>query len=267
MQERHIDYFSIQEPYSINGLVKGFSLTTTNQILGNQDPETRPMAAIICKPHSEPLHLLQHCTEYFTVCKLRLPTCRLNLISGYFQYAHYIDPYLDHLQSVIDKVKGEEIIICIDSKAHSPEWFANKEDDKGRIMLDFIMRNSLEILNTRFQPPTHKLGTNIDLTLSTVSIAKNLTSWKVLPEDTISDHNLILFDITVDQELQQREINKYSLKSANFETMNNTLSDEVLGIQIMPTDTANDLEDLVEAYQAALTKTCDEHLSKFKIRD
>lgn len=201
------------------------------------------------------------------MCKVKTLTGRLNLISGYFQCAHEVEPYLQHLQSVIDEVRGEDVLICIDSNAHSPEKYSGEEDEKDRTMMDFIIQNSLIIHNKRFQPSTHKSDKNIDLTLSTASVARSLESWIVLPDGTISDHNLILFKITVDQDHQPREINKYSTKSPNFEAINQTLSDEVMGLQRMQANTIDDIEDLAEAYQRALIRSCDQNLKKVKIRE
>lgn len=80
----------------------------------------------------------------------------LNLMLGYFQCALAIEPFLDHLQEVINESRGEELIICVDAKAHSPMWYANEEDEKVIAMMDFIQHNDLEIINRQFQPSIHK---------------------------------------------------------------------------------------------------------------
>lgn len=85
MHDRNLDFLMAQEPYSINGAVKGFGLTTTNFVLGNQDFDERPMAVIICKSRKEPLYFQQYSTKYFTVCKITTPAGPLILVSGYFQ--------------------------------------------------------------------------------------------------------------------------------------------------------------------------------------
>lgn len=115
MHDKDLDFFLVQEPYSINGAVKGFGLTTTNIVLGNLTMDARPMAAMVCKSSKEPLYLLQYSTEYFTVCKMTTPAGQLILASGYFQCADKIDPYLLHLQNIMDDFQGEEILISIDA--------------------------------------------------------------------------------------------------------------------------------------------------------
>lgn len=152
------------------------------------------MAAIVCKSRMEPLYLHQYSTKYFTVCKITTPPGQLILVSGYFQCADKIDPYLLHLQNVLDDFKGEEILISIDANAHFHQWYSDEDDQKGFEMADFIDYKNLVILNKRFQPPTHKSGTNIDLTLATVKTSQLVESWSVHPE-TLSDHNLIMLEI------------------------------------------------------------------------
>lgn len=99
---------------------------------------------------------------------------------------------------------------------------------------DFIQNNNLEIINKRFQPATHKSGTNIDLTLSTSNIAQLLQSWSVFPEDSISDHNMIYFELKLRQDFQTRILDKFSTKRANYELINQTISEQVDALQAMP---------------------------------
>lgn len=216
MYEREINFFSVQEPYSIGGIIKGFGLSTTNVVLGNKEPDERPMSAIVCTSNRNPFLMLQHCTNHFTVCKISTAIGSINLVSGYFQCAHPIDPYLDTLQSIIDDLRGEELLISIDSNAHSHDWFSKEEDEKGVQTADFIYNNNLIILNKNFQPPTHKSGTNIDLTLSTVTLSNYVENWEVLPEDSISDHNLILITVDLRRECQTKILNKYNINKANY---------------------------------------------------
>lgn len=77
---------------------------------------------------------------------------------------------MDTLQSIIDDVRGEEWLISIDANAHSHDWYSKEEDEKDVQKADFINNNNLIILNKNYQPPTHKSGKNIDLTLSTLTL-------------------------------------------------------------------------------------------------
>lgn len=267
MCERNIDFFSIQEPYSIGGIIKGFGLSTTNVVLGNKEPDDRPMSAIVCTSNKNPFLMLQHCNNHFTVCKISTAIGFINLVSGYSQCAQQIEPYLDTLQSIIDDVRGEELLISIDANAHSHDWYSKEEGEKGVQMADFINNNNLIILNRNFQPPTHKSGTNIDLTLSTITLSNHVESWEVLPDVSISDHNLIRVTVDVGRECQSKILNKYKTKNANYEVLNQSLSEKVLALQNLNSNTPEEAELLVKAYQNSLTRTCEDHLAKIKISD
>lgn len=180
------------------------------------------MSAIVCRSDKNPFLMLQHCNEHFTVCKISTPIGYINLISGYFQCAYQIDPFLDTLQSIIDGVRGEEVLICIDANAHSPDLFSKEEDEKSIQMADVIQNNNITTLNRNFQPPTHKSVTNIDLSLSTTTLSNYLESWEVLSEDSISYHNLILITVDMRKECQSRTLNKFCIINANYEAINQT---------------------------------------------
>lgn len=59
------------------------------------------------------------------------PAGHLILVSGYFQCADRIEPYLLHLQTIINEFQGEEFLIIIDANAHSHRWYSKEEDQKG----------------------------------------------------------------------------------------------------------------------------------------
>lgn len=66
MTRMNLDFLLVQEPYSVSGKVRCFGLRSSNQVIGDQGPNSRPMAAIIAKPEHQPLELLQFKTAHFT---------------------------------------------------------------------------------------------------------------------------------------------------------------------------------------------------------
>lgn len=141
-----------------------------------------------------------------------------------------------------------------------------KKTKKGLEMADFIDHNNLVVLNRRYQQPTRKSGTNIDLTLAITNTFQLVKSWTVHPE-TLSDHNLILLEITYNGATLSRETDKFNTKHANFEEINRAIANRVLNLSNMPTETNDNVESLVRAYQKAIETTCQELLPKIKIRD
>lgn len=97
------------------------------------------------------------------------------MISAYFQFAHDTDLLLDHLQMIMNDLRGQIANISVNANAHSAVWFSKDEDEQGDLTLYFIMRNNLAIVNRPYQPTAYKSGTNIDLTLYTYNIAGQKT--------------------------------------------------------------------------------------------
>lgn len=234
IQSFKLDFLAIQEPYTIDGKVKGFGLSTSNTIIGNTSNHIRPMAAIVADPISEPLHLAQHQTTHFTVIRLKTGPSHINLISAYFQCADPIGPYLDHLQGIVNSLRGQDSIVCADANAHSPLWHDREEDDKGSELTNFITRNNLQIINKPGQPPTHSSGRNIDLTLSTISLLPKIRNWTVHQGVSLSDHSLITFEILLRYKGSNRTINKFNLKQVDYQLLNEQITNNCTVLQNMP---------------------------------
>lgn len=67
---------------------------------------------------------------------------------------------------------------------------------------------------------------------------------------------------------QSRTLNKFSIKNANYKAINKKLSERVLALQNMKSNTPEDEENLVTAYQKdTLINTCENHLTKVKLTD
>lgn len=69
------------------------------------------------------------------------------------------------------------------------------------------------------------------------------------------------------KERQSKTLNKFNIKNANYEAMNQTLSEKVLALQHMNSNTPEEVENLVTAYQNTLISTCENHLTKIIISD
>ena len=127
------------------------------------------------------------------------------VVSAYFQYSHDIGHHIEKMEYVIACLPGRQLLIGVDSNAHSQVWFCEERQCVGRgrdndyrrsQMEEFIMGRDLLIHNVMGQPPTYCGPTgssNIDLTLSTRGL--QIGNWKVWEGVSISDHQLITFEI------------------------------------------------------------------------
>ncbi|GBP63885.1 Retrovirus-related Pol polyprotein from type-1 retrotransposable element R1 [Eumeta japonica] len=124
--------------------------------------------------------------------------CDLHVLSCYFQYSEDIDRHLDHLDRVLNILRGKRILIGVDCNAHSPLWFCERRQYTGRgpevehrrqRMEGFVLGRNLIIHNQEDQPCTFMGPTgesNIDLTLSTKNLS--VTEWTVNDQACSSDH-------------------------------------------------------------------------------
>ncbi|GBP72657.1 Retrovirus-related Pol polyprotein from type-1 retrotransposable element R1 [Eumeta japonica] len=113
-----------------------------------------------------------------------------------------MEPHLEHLQHVINALKGKKIIICADTNTHSPVWHSRErqyigrgseaEERKAQIEC-FLAQNTLNVENREGQPPTFSGpgGTsNIDITATLRGVI--VDEWRVIEGASLSDHQLIV---------------------------------------------------------------------------
>lgn len=72
-----------------------------------------------------------------------------------------------------------------------------REDRKGKMVRDWIAEHGLVLHNKGNRPTFNRNGavSFIDLTLSTEDIANQISNWRVLDEENLSDHPYILFEV------------------------------------------------------------------------
>lgn len=78
---------------------------------------------------------------------------------------------------------------------------------------------------------------------------------------------MIYFKLKLRQDFQTGILDKFSTKRANYELINQTISEQVDALQAMPEETRENIKNLVVAYQNVLRISCDRNLPKVKIGD
>ncbi|KAG8226159.1 hypothetical protein J437_LFUL007396 [Ladona fulva] len=136
-------------------------------------------------------------------------------------YSENLDSYLDKLQLIIDEFKNESVILAGDFNARSTLWYDKVNNDKGKELTEFIIKNNLNIINkdsklTTFETINGK--SNIDLTLANDKAVDKVINWKI-SNNVTSDHNLINFcyiNKTKNTECTPDTTRIYNLKKANW---------------------------------------------------
>lgn len=104
--------------------------------------------------------------------------------------------YVDSLMNTVKTHPGEAIILG-DLNVKSPQWGSPTSDIRGEYFVEWLSTMDLLTHNTG-DKPTFVRGPSqsyIDVTCSTQGIARNILNWKVLDDESHSDHAFIYFEI------------------------------------------------------------------------
>lgn len=111
--------------------------------------------------------------------------------------------FLDRLETSI-RSSESPVLVAGDFNAKSPEWGDHREDQKGRLLADWLASLNLSVCNQGDKPTfsrVHETGvsrSHIDITLVTESLNHTVCDWKVLDRYTASLHRYITFTVTLD---------------------------------------------------------------------
>ena len=107
-----------------------------------------------------------------------------------------------------------EIILSGDFNSKSAEWGSRVNDKRGDVLADLAASMGLIPCNVGSQP-TFVRGTSesvLDVTFATQGTAKRLKNWRVLEEESLSDHRYISFNtITGNQSIVQEDVRESRL--------------------------------------------------------
>lgn len=93
---------------------------------------------------------------------------------------------------------GKEIIVAGDFNARAPEWGMEYTDRRGNLVIDWMARNDLQVVNegSTFTFVRGEGGSIPDITLATAGAARGIKGWRVLQEEeTLSDHRYIGYEV------------------------------------------------------------------------
>nr|CAI5840390.1 unnamed protein product [Callosobruchus analis] len=120
----------------------------------------------------------------------------------------------------VHQIRSEELTVNTgvpqgDFNAKSREWGSPIEDRRGMYLVEYMAALDIVAHNTD-GTPTFQRGNSesfIHITLSTQSVAKKITNWKVMENKTLSDHKHIYFEIMgagAKQNIERQSIYKKS---------------------------------------------------------
>ena len=105
----------------------------------------------------------------------------------------------DYINKIIDfrRRTDSDLIICVDSNAHSTLWGSREGNARGRELEQYLFQQDLVVINQGGIPTFESsLGSSvIDLTICNDRFATKISEWQVRIGEIQSDHRLISFNV------------------------------------------------------------------------
>lgn len=199
------DILLLQEPYTVRSRLTGLDTALFRCLLskgiikpGSTNVIHGSAIVNVKNPHLIVLWRKDLCTANNSVATIEINnTFRINIVSSYFKYRYPTGTYVNQLKNIIERLDGN-IIIGADVNAASTIWHSTRINTKGDIVEQFMADNNLFCHNRPNNPHTFRGPrgiSNIDITLSSLSLADLIQNWSVIPDAVQSDHRAITFDL------------------------------------------------------------------------
>ncbi|GBN93599.1 hypothetical protein AVEN_174390-1 [Araneus ventricosus] len=190
--EHKIDIIIAQEPYVYNGTIAG-----TPQSWAKWSSKNKK-AVILAPQNISPVILTPK--ENAIAIKVNLNNKPCTIVSAYSSPLEEVEHTLQDIQEYINEIQGEDYIIGADLNGQHHNWGYSYTSPRGRAIDHLIGSCRAMLLNTEDAPPSffHPNGTvgRPDLSVSSASLASNI-EWKILQDETMSDHKYILMNISL----------------------------------------------------------------------
>ena len=273
-QRERIDVALMQEPYVRRGRLVGLEASPIRIILspGVQQRGAQNIlhgaAIVVFNPALTVLARNDLTCDNFAVATISAENDKeINLISAYFKYREPTAGLTETLRR-IKRACGERTLIGADINAFSRNWFSRVTDRRGLIVEDMIAEEHLILANKRdplftFSGPRGE--NNIDITLSTKDIAREIEGWEVIDGEITSDHRVIRYNIGRGESFRNLKSKaRYVTNKADWDLFSAEL---VLQLSIVDDDLRYaDLEDRTELLMQAIKKAADKAIPKRKVR-
>lgn len=246
LYKNQIDVVLAQEPYQLNGKLVGINVKNFDLICINGND--KPRSLIIIRKDIKNIPITQFCKGDETVVSVMFRErggneVEIVLCSAYFPGDSFSSPPSQNIEDIVEycKINNKQLIMGCDCNAHNTSWGSTNTNSRGVDVMDFILRNGLEILNVGDDPTfvTSNRREVLDITITTNFVKKKICNWKVSTDPSSSDHQYIEFTVN------SLSINKTFYRNprkTNTNLYKDLLADELSSI----TTTINRLEDLDE---------------------
>lgn len=146
-----LDIVLIQEPHQIANKI--VSIGSKNYDIIYNNDENKPRTCIIVKKNIKVFPLTTFCNGDDTVITVSFQEqggnqTEIVMCSSYFP-GDFNSPPSRNIENLVDycKQKKKQLVIGCDCNAHHVNWGSTNTNVRGVDVMDFILRNELEVLN------------------------------------------------------------------------------------------------------------------------
>lgn len=197
----------IQEPYTYTRKIG--KLDNKGTIYENSRNDEDPRSCIwinsnLSKP-AEAIQLLEFSDKDCVAVKINLSEIEgkreIIICSAYFPGINEAGRNVisDKLNKLIEYCNSKhiELIVGCDANAHNIIWGSKNDCARGKVLLEYLTTNNLFLVNEGDSPTWERNSSQdvIDITFSTQIISRKVKFWKVLDQESDSDHNYISMEI------------------------------------------------------------------------
>ncbi|XP_043479874.1 uncharacterized protein LOC122509708 [Leptopilina heterotoma] len=119
----------------------------------------------------------------------------IRIYSCYFSPNDPFGKFDTEIRSLEESVRAfdGDVLIAGEFNSKSPEWGETRQDRRGILVSDMLATNGLVVLNRghEFTFRRGESGSILDLTIASPRLARKIKEWRVLDEETLSDHQYI----------------------------------------------------------------------------
>ena len=218
--------------------------------------------------------------------ELILGNLQFYAVNMYLDCTEKVDKRINSINDILLLTNTRGILITMDSNSRSKAWHDKVTNSKGKELEEFLISKQLFILIEDSEMNTFQSSrgtSNIDLTISNNKLLKDVQEWEISEEESCSDHKIIQFYVGK-HNVQQRGTNfqgtKYITRGAELEKFEALLTQEIaqqmcglngeednkaLDKHISSRiDAIEDVEDIVNKFNEALTTVCNKTFKKGK---
>lgn len=122
------------------------------------------------------------------------------LVSAYISPNSSLEEFLEFLDDLGDEMRrmgGRQVIVCGDFNAKSVAWGSPRTNRRGELVEEWAAESDMRLINMGLEPTCVRAQGEsfIDLTWASPDLMERIKNWRVMQEETLSDHAYIRMEI------------------------------------------------------------------------